>query len=233
MGLVDAMFRRLKSTMVPTARESATPVRDAYIPGKPLIVLIPGYLYHQPLMRPMATRFERKGFQVDYLSTVVDGRYEYEWQQQLIVNHLASRRDVLNTIPRLVLIGHATGGLHAYEVASRILEERHYEGEILVISLGAPFRYKPSFFEQQFLRAGLAMRQTTAIKLPRASRHFLPNKRFKTLTITARKDEVVHKRMATLFDHWSHYSLDTNHSGLIYRKVAFEKLLALIEGRET
>lgn len=232
MGLVDTMFRRLRSTVVPAApSESSTGIREVYTPGKPLIVLVPGYLYHQPIMRPMATRFERNGFQADYLSAVVNARHEYEHQQQLILDHLASQREVLAQIPRIILIGHATGGLHAYEIASRLQKEGLYTGEILVIALSTPFRYKPNFFEEQFLKAGLAMRGATTIRLPKVPRNFVPSTTFKVLSVTARNDEVVNRRMATLFDGWSQYSLDTNHSGLIYEKIVFHKLLALVEGR--
>ena len=227
------MFRKLGETMRPSLIPTVPLAVCERYGDLPVVVLISGYYYGRPLMRPMANRFKRAGYQVDYMTDALYEKCSFEEQQRRLVDAVRTRMPVKeDQQPDLIIIGHAVGGLHAYRLATTLLKHNFYRKHITVIALGAPFQRKqPRFFQDQYLRAGIALRGAASLLLPREPIYYSPHTRLKSYTIAARHDEVVPRRITMLPDRWSHYVLDTNHAGLIFRKDVFKKVLELTEQR--
>lgn len=234
MSSVSDMLRKLGETIRPQHTPTVPLAVCERYGDLPVVVLISGYYFRRPLMRPMATRFKRAGYQVDYMTDALYKECFFEEQQRRLVDAVRTRMPVKeDQQPDLIIIGHAVGGLHAYRLATTLLKHNFYRKQITVIALGAPFQRKqPRLFQNQYLlRAGIALRGAASLRPPKEPIYYSPHTRLKSYTIAARHDEVVHRRITMLPDRWSHYVLDTNHAGLIFRKDVFHKVLELTEQR--
>lgn len=199
-----------------------------YAPDTPLVILVPGYLYTRPVMRPLAKRFSREGFTCDLLLDVVYERRTYEQQLQVIIAHLAQRRQELERVPVVVFIGHAVGGLHAYEAATWLAHTPWFKGKVIALPLGAPFRKRGNYLQDVFLRMSLVRYGATSLLQPASDRPYTSVKGVSLLCVAGNKDELVDVDRATIFRAPAALMVEADHQGLIYNKEVFGVLLRTV-----
>ncbi len=206
---------------------SASPSR-VYPPGKPLILLIPGYLDHEkPMMSRLARRFNKFGFHCDELRDVVYERRLYEMQLQDLVVHLTKRRAELELVPAIILLGHAVGGLHAFDLAVRLEHAGWYKGKIIVLPVATPFRKRGSFLQTMFLQISLLRKGAPSLLQPTHEQDYHLPAGIQLLCIGGKRDDIVNGLRATI-DWYPALFVDADHLSLLEDKHVFAVLLRTI-----
>lgn len=200
----------------------------AYPPGKPLILLIPGYLdREQPMMRRLARRFSKTGFHCDELRGVVYERRLYEQQLQDLVMYLVSRQAQLEHVPAIILLGHAIGGLHAFDLAVRLKRAGWYKGKIIVLPLATPFHKRGSFLQALFLQISLSRNGAPSLLQPTHDCEYHPPAGVQLLCVVGKQDNIVNGLKATIHRYPALF-VDADHLGLLDDRDTFAVLLRTI-----
>lgn len=223
---MPSTVRRMQNLLrgqVPPPSSSKPPTlkseeRKAYVPDRPLALFVPGYLYPRPIMRPLAKRFHKAGFECDLLRDVVHERRVYDQQLVEITKHLERHKQELKAVPSVTFIGHAVGGLHAYGAAVWLAHTDWYKGKIVALPLGAPFRKRGNYLQDVFLRMSLVRHGATALLQPTGERLFTPDPKVRLLCVAGTRDELVDVDRAKMHKTRAALVVDANHQELVLSK---------------